>query len=442
MNATRTFRPRASSPSWVDELSAIGWPRVSRAPTSTIGRWLMHVPWLLRTNFWSLYSSSSPASVSIRIRSAVTLVTTPARPATRTWPESRAARSSIPVPTLCDCVRGERLAALRHDRAGLGDEVPAELIRGDRRIVPGDRPPYLSVRGLDEAVAVDPTVGGEGADQADVRTFRRLDRADPAVVAVMDVADVEARALARQAARPEGRQAPLRCQLGERVRLVHELAQLAAAEELLHRRDDRPDVDQCVRGGLVDLLDRHPLADNAFHPEKADPEGVLDQLAIGPDAAVPEVVDIVLEAEPAVELDQMADDRRDVLASDRPAFTGQLDPHPGRDRVQLPVELVPADAPEVVTAEVEEEALDELAGVVAGRRIARAELLVDLDQRFLLRPGQVLVERVGDERMLGVRVNCGEDRADRVVLLVADGSEQGRRGDLALAVDLDSELIF
>ena len=49
------------------------------APTSTIGRWLMQVPWLLRTNFWSLYSSSSPASVSIRIRSAVTLVTTPPR---------------------------------------------------------------------------------------------------------------------------------------------------------------------------------------------------------------------------------------------------------------------------------------------------------------------------------------------------------------------------
>src|SRR5204862_70841 len=186
MNATSTFRPRASSPSWVDELSAIGWPRVTRAPTSTIGRWLMHVPWLLRTNFWSLYSSSSPASVSIRIRSAVTLVTTPARPATRTWPESRAARSSIPVPTI-------------------GDSGSS------------DRPPDVRGGGLEEAVAVDPTVGGEGADQADVRTFRRLDRADPAVVAVMDVADVEARALARQAARPESRQAPLRCQLGERV---------------------------------------------------------------------------------------------------------------------------------------------------------------------------------------------------------------------------------
>ena len=62
----------------------------------------MQVPWLERTNFWSLYSSSSPASVSTAMRSAVTLVTTPPRLATRTWPESRAARSSMPVPTIGD----------------------------------------------------------------------------------------------------------------------------------------------------------------------------------------------------------------------------------------------------------------------------------------------------------------------------------------------------
>src|SRR6185437_11047288 len=77
MNATRTLRPSASSPWLVDELSAIASPALTRWPRSTIGRWLMHVPWLLRTNFWSRYSSSSPESDSTRIRSAVTLITTP-----------------------------------------------------------------------------------------------------------------------------------------------------------------------------------------------------------------------------------------------------------------------------------------------------------------------------------------------------------------------------
>ena len=37
---------------------------------------------------------------------------------------------------------------------------------------------------------------------------------------------------------------------------------------------------------------------------------------------------------------------------------------------------------------------------------------------------------------------AGEQRGDLVVLLVADGAEQGRRGDLALAVDLDPELVL
>ena len=46
-------------------------------------------------------------------------------------------------------------------------------------------------------------------DQADVRAFRRLDRADPAVVGRMHVADLEARALARQTAGPERREAAL-----------------------------------------------------------------------------------------------------------------------------------------------------------------------------------------------------------------------------------------
>ena len=77
---------------------------------------------------------------------------------------------------------------------------------------------------------------GERVDQADVRAFRGLDRADPAVVGRVDVADLEAGALAGEAARPERREAALVRDLGERVGLVHELAELRRAEELAHRR--------------------------------------------------------------------------------------------------------------------------------------------------------------------------------------------------------------
>ena len=58
----------------------------------------------------------------------------------------------------------------------------------------------------------------------------------------------------------------------------------------------------------------------------------------------------------------------------------QVDAHPIGDGRQLLVELVAADAAEVVAAEVEEQALDQLLGVVTGGRVARAQLLVDLDR--------------------------------------------------------------
>ena len=60
-----------------------------------------------------------------------------------------------------------------------------------------------AVRRLDEAVLVDAGERRERRDEADVRTFRRLDRADAAVVRRVNVADLEARALAREAAGPE-----------------------------------------------------------------------------------------------------------------------------------------------------------------------------------------------------------------------------------------------
>ena len=92
------------------------------------------------------------------------------------------------------------------------------------------RPSFdLAVRRLDEAEVVDPRVGRERRDQADVRAFRRLDRTDAAVVRRVHVAHLEAGALARETARAERREAALVRDLGERVRLVHELRELATS---------------------------------------------------------------------------------------------------------------------------------------------------------------------------------------------------------------------
>src|SRR5690606_9842457 len=127
----------------------------------------------------------------------------------------------------------------------------------------------------------------------DVRAFRRLNRAHAAVVRRVDVADLVAGALTRQTTRAEGRQTTLVRQAGQRVVLVHELRQLAGAEELLQRRGDRTDVDQGLRRDRLDVLGRHPLAHDALHPGQAGAELVLDELADGAHAAVAEVVDVV-----------------------------------------------------------------------------------------------------------------------------------------------------
>src|SRR5436305_1442135 len=86
--------------------------------------------------------------------------------------------------------------------------------------------------------------------------------------------------------------APVR-EPGERVRLIHELRELRGAEELLERSHDRPDVDDRLRRDRVDVLRRHPLADDSLHAVEPDPERLLDQLADGAEPPVAEVLVLV-----------------------------------------------------------------------------------------------------------------------------------------------------
>src|SRR4029078_3915940 len=116
--------------------------------------------------------------------------------------------------------------------------------------------------------------------------------------------------LPRKSAGAEGREAALVGELVERVRLLHELRQLAAAEELLDRCDDRADVDELLRRGLLRLDDRHALAHDALHAQQADSELLLDELADRADATVSEVVDVVGVALAVVQLDDPRDDLR------------------------------------------------------------------------------------------------------------------------------------
>ncbi len=244
----------------------------------------------------------------------------------------------------------------------------------------------------------------------------------------VDVADLEPRALAREAARPEGRQAPLVRHLRQRVRLVHELRELRRAEELLDRRDDRLGVDQVVRHRRVDVLvDGHLFLDGALHPDEADPELVLEELADAADAAVPEVVDVVHLPDVLPELQEVVDDDVEVLGRQRLLVEARREARPD-------VELEAADAREVVLPRVEEHPDEEVLRALVGRRVAGAHPLVDLEQRLALRLDVVLPE--GRDQRVADRLPLGEDRLDGGRLLADElRREVGR--DLAAGLEDD-----
>ena len=163
---------------------------------------------------------------------------------------------------------------------------------------------------LEEAVLIGARVHRERIDQADVRSFRRLDRAHPAVMRRVHVAHLEAGALARQAARPQRRDAPLVRDLGQRVVLVHELRQLRGAEELLDRGGHRLGVDHLLRHQRLGLGDREPLLDRALDAHQADAEGVLRHLADAAHAPIAEVIDVIDGAVAVADVDQHLAARR------------------------------------------------------------------------------------------------------------------------------------
>src|SRR6185312_14201419 len=114
-------------------------------------------------------------------------------------------------------VRIERRICLRDDRTFLTVGVEPRDFSGNLLVL------HHEVRCLDEAEIVHASKRRERRDESDVRTFRRLDRAHAAVLRVVHVAHFEACALACQTTRSERRKTTLVRQLGERIRLIHEL---------------------------------------------------------------------------------------------------------------------------------------------------------------------------------------------------------------------------
>ncbi len=102
-------------------------------------------------------------------------------------------------------------------------------------------------------------------------------------------------------------------------------------------------------------------------------------------------------------------------------------------QAQARVQLVATHAREVVALGIEEQLVEQVARVVHRRRLARALLLEQLDQRALLRARDL---GVGIDRVADVQ-RVVEELEDLLVRAVAHRAQQHRDRQLALAVDAD-----
>ncbi len=246
---------------------------------------------------------------------------------------------------------------------------------------------------LEEPVVVGPRVHGQRIDQTDVRAFRRFDRAYAAVVRRMHVAHFEPGPLAGQAAWAKGRHAALVGNLGQRIVLVHELAQLGRAEELLDRRRHGLGIDQFLRRQAFAFGHGQALAHGALDPDQTDPEHVFGHLAHTAHPAVAQVVDVVDAAFAVADIDQHAQYIQDVLAIQHTGTFDFLAPDPT-------IELHAPDARKIVALFSEEQVLEQVLGGVLGRRLARAHHPVNFDQRFQFVAGRIDIQRAGNVRSL------------------------------------------
>src|ERR1041385_1142803 len=247
----------------------------------------------------------------------------------------------------------------------------------------------LAIRSLDEAKLVDAREAREARDESDVWTFRSLNRADASVVCRVHVAHFEPGALARETAWSKCRETALVRDLGERIRLVHELRQLARAEELTHRRRHRLGVDEIARHRRLHfLVNRHLLLDRAFHAFETDAELVFQQLTDRAHASIAKMIDVVrlILRRIFAHLQHVADDFVEVRCGEKRivnALAFRL--------AHLDVELQASYTREVKLARIEEHRFEQSIGSLHGRRIARTHLAINLEQR---------IDRLGDDVFL------------------------------------------
>ncbi len=107
---------------------------------------------------------------------------------------------------------------------------------------------HFAVGRFNEAVLVNPGKCTQRPDQTNVGSLWSLDGTHSPVVGVVDVPDFKAGPFSTEAPWAQSAEPSFMGELRQRVGLIHELGQLAAAEKFFDGCHSRPGIDQFLRG--------------------------------------------------------------------------------------------------------------------------------------------------------------------------------------------------
>ena len=114
---------------------------------------------------------------------------------------------------------------------------------------------------------------------------------------VMHVAHIKARAFTAETTGTERRQSALVRQFVQRIGLLHELRQLRTAKKLAHRRHNRADVDEIQAASFAQGREYSFVRGPHVPGEQTNTQVILDQLAHRFDAAIAQMINIIVVLE-------------------------------------------------------------------------------------------------------------------------------------------------
>ncbi len=192
------------------------------------------------------------------------------------------------------------------------------------------------------------------------------------------VTDFKARALTAQTARPKGAQAPLVGQFGQWIRLIHELRELTAPEEITNHGGQSLRIDEFLGSQFLRLRvqKHHAVARQTFRARQSDPALILHQFAHRANAAAAEMVNIINRAFATAQTDEILDSRDKIFLFEDAAFVLGV-------KAQLLLNLIAPHPAQIVAARIKEQALEKLTRIRGRRGIARTQLVIDFLQRVV-----------------------------------------------------------